>query len=76
MVIAAFEYPIYLTASPNQEFPDNPFQKGDLIIGVDGQGLREDPIEHRREAFWNSHSKDADWMIAVTAYPTTDPAKN
>ncbi len=60
-------HPVYLTSSPRQAFPGNPFQKGDLIIGVDGAGLREDPIQHWRDAFHGSKGA-GDWMITVTRW--------
>jgi len=59
-------YPIYLTSSPRQKFKGNPFAKGDIIIGVDGVGLRENPVEHWREAFHGSRNND--WMVTVTRW--------
>lgn len=59
-------YPIYLTSSPQQAFPGTPFQKGDLIVGVNGQGLREDAIAHWRDVFYGA--KNATWMINVTRW--------
>ena len=59
-------HPIYLVSDPRNEYKGNPFQKGDLIIGVDGLGLREDPVGHWREAFHGS--KHNDWMITVTRW--------
>jgi len=61
-------HPIYITASPQQKFPGDPFLKGDLLLGVDGSGLREDPIQHWREAFHGSKAIDGDWMITVTRW--------
>jgi len=61
-------HPIYLTSGPEQEFPGTPFQEGDLIIGVDGSGLREDPVQHWRDAFWGSRTVDGDWMATVTRW--------
>ncbi len=59
-------YPIYITASPQAVFPGTPFQKGDLIIGINGEGLRKDSIAHWRDAFHGS--KNNTWMINVTRW--------
>lgn len=59
-------FPICLTLSPEQTFEGNPFQKGDLIVGVNGEGLREDPIEHWREVFYGA--RNSTWMINVTRW--------
>ena len=61
-------YPIYITASPEKQFPGNPFQKGDLLLGVDGTGFREEPVYHWRDAFWGSRTVDGDWMVTVTRW--------
>jgi hypothetical protein len=59
-------HPIYLTASPEQQFKGEPFRKGDLIIGINGEGLRNDSIQHWREVFWTAHKRN--WMINVTRW--------
>lgn len=59
-------YPIYLTAGPQQEFKGTPFQKGDLIVGVNGEGLRENPVAQWRDAFYGA--KRSTWMINVTRW--------
>jgi hypothetical protein len=46
--------PIYILSAPKQTLKGDPFQQGDLILGVDGSGLRDDPIEHWRDAFYGS----------------------
>ncbi len=60
--------PIYVMSAPKDKIKGEPFQKGDLILGVDGSGLRDDPIEHWRDAFHNSRGTDGDWMIHVTRW--------
>lgn len=60
--------PLYILSGPRQELEGNPFQKGDLILGVDGTGLRDDPIEHWRHAFYGSASINGDWMVTVTRW--------
>ncbi len=61
-------YPIYLLSAPKQTFKGAPFQKGDLILGVDGSGLREDPIQQWRDAFYGSSTIDGDWMVQITRW--------
>jgi len=60
--------PIYVMSAPRQALKGDPFQQGDLILGVDGSGLRDDPIQHWRDAFYGSSSIDGDWMITVTLW--------
>ena len=61
-------YPIYLMSAPKQTLKGTPFQKGDLILGVDGSGLRDDPIQQWRDAFYGSSSIDGDWMFQITRW--------
>jgi len=61
-------FPIYVLNSPKGEIKGDPFQKGDLILGIDGSGLREDPLEQWREAFYSSGEIDGDWMINITRW--------
>jgi len=60
--------PIYVLSPPTGELKGAPFQKGDLILGIDGSGLREDPLEKWREAFYSSKEIDGDWMINITRW--------
>jgi len=60
-------HPIYIASGPNRELAGEPFKQGDLILGVDGQGLREDAIEQWRQAFYGSMG-EGDWMITVTRW--------
>lgn len=59
-------FPIYIAAEPKVELKGMPFQKGDLVIGLNGQGLREDPIEHWRQEFYGAYRKD--WILNVTRW--------
>jgi hypothetical protein len=61
-------YPIYLLSPPKTPLPGDPFQTGDLIIGVDGAGLGESPIDQWREAFYVSSKIDGDWMMKITRW--------
>ena len=61
-------FPIYVLSCPAGEIKGDPFQPGDLILGVDGSGLREDPLEQWREAFHGSRQIDGDWMVGVTRW--------
>lgn len=60
--------PIYVMSAPRDEIKGNPFQKGDLILGVDGSGMRDDPIQHWRDNFYGSKTIDGDWMITITRW--------
>jgi hypothetical protein len=60
--------PIYVMYAPGDKIKGGPFQKGDLILGVDGSGLRDDPVKHWRDAFYGSKAADGDWMIRVTRW--------
>jgi len=60
--------PIYVLYAPKAKIKGEPFQAGDLILGVDGSGLRDDPIEQWRDAFYGSKAADGDWMITVTRW--------
>jgi len=59
---------IYIFSAPKEKLPGNPFQAGDLILGIDGSGLRDDPIEHWRDAFYSSKKIDGDWKINITRW--------
>lgn len=59
-------YPIYIASGPRATLAGEPFKKGDLLIGVDGEGLREDAIQHWREVFYAA--KDDDMLINVTRW--------
>jgi len=61
-------YPIYLLSGPKGKIKGDPFLQGDLILGVDGSGLRDDPIAHWRDAFYSSKSSNGDWMIKITRW--------
>ncbi|MFM7180230.1 MAG: sialate O-acetylesterase [Verrucomicrobiales bacterium] len=61
-------FPLYVLSAPEQELKGSPFQKGDLILGIDGAGLGEDPVEQWREAFHGSKKIDGDWMIKITRW--------
>lgn len=60
--------PLYVLSAPGQKIKGDPFQKGDLILGVDGSGLRDDPVAHWRDAFYGSRRTDGNWMIKITRW--------
>jgi DNA-directed RNA polymerase subunit K/omega len=60
-------HPIYLLTDPKVKLEGNPFQKGDLILGVDGVGLGESPVDQWRAAFHGSKTLDGDWMMKKEA---------
>ena len=57
---------IYIASGPTEKFAQDAFKVGDVILGVDGGGLREDAIGHWREVFYGSMSDD--WIINVTRW--------
>ncbi len=59
---------IYVLTDPADKLPGEPFKKGDLILGIDGSGLRDDPILHWRDAWARSKAAGGDWMITVTRW--------
>lgn len=59
-------YPIYIAQAPTEKLDGNPFQVGDIILGVNGQGLRKDSIDHWREAFFAEFGQD--WLLNVTRW--------
>jgi hypothetical protein len=61
-------YPIYIMYDLKDKIKGNPFQKGDLILGVDGSGFAENPIQQWRDAFYSSKSTNGDWMINITRW--------
>lgn len=60
--------PIYIKKAPRLDLKGDPFKVGDLIIGIDGAGMRDDCIQHWRDAWFNSKAIDGDWMITVTRW--------
>jgi hypothetical protein len=63
-------HPIYLVSRAGREkdILGQPFQVGDLIIGVDGAGMGEKPIDQWREAWFGSMGQDGDWIITITRW--------
>lgn len=61
-------YPIYLLTDPKVELKGKPFQQGDLILGVDGVGLGESPVDQWRAAFHGSKALDGDWMMKIARW--------
>jgi hypothetical protein len=63
-------HPVCLVSRAGREtdIPGQPFQVGDLIIGVDGEGFRKNPIDQWREAWFGSMAQDGDWMITITRW--------
>jgi hypothetical protein len=59
-------YGIYIASAPTEKFAEKDFKVGDVIVGIDGQGLREDSVEHYRERFYGSMSDD--WIVNITRW--------
>jgi hypothetical protein len=60
--------PIYILSAAKGKLPGDPFQQGDVILGVDGAGLGHSPIEQWRDAFYASKKIDGDWRIKITRW--------
>lgn len=60
--------PIYMLYGTKGKIKGDPFQQGDLILGVDGSALCDNPIQQWRDAWYSSKSDDGDWMINVTRW--------
>lgn len=64
-------HPIYISQVYDKtrkgEFPANPLQQGDLILGLNGAGLGENPVRQWR-ATWFGKIRDGDWMLKVTLW--------
>ncbi len=58
-------------AGREERVPGRAFRRGDLILGVEGNGFGEDAIEQWRSAYWGARATDdpdADWMLNVTLW--------
>ncbi len=61
-------HPLYITASPEQKFPGDPLLEGDVILGVDGSGFRQNPDKQWNRAFFGSKAIDGDWKLSITRW--------
>jgi len=59
---------IYISSAPREKQLNDPFQEGDLLLGIDGVGFQEDPIQDWRDSFHGAKTIDGDWMITVTRW--------
>lgn len=59
-------HPLYLVKDPKDTYEGDPFRKGDLLLGVDGQGFSQNAVKEWREAFHGS--KGTDWVVKVTRW--------
>jgi hypothetical protein len=62
-------YPVYVDRGYGQKkgFTSIPFEKGDVILGLNGEGLGEDPVKQWRNT-WFSEVRALDWMLRVTRW--------
>ena len=61
-------HPIYINEileKKLQTFSEIPFKVGDVILGVNGEGLKKNPVQHWREA-WFKDVRQGDWIMKVT----------
>jgi len=62
-------YPIYIYSGYGQKahFTSIPFQAGDLVLGLNGEGLGEEPVQQWRNT-WFHTVREGDWMLKVTRW--------
>ena len=70
-------YPIYIYGGYEKKgnLTSIPFETGDLIIGLNGEGLGENPVQRWRD-LWFNEVRDGDWMIRIARWrPSTKLGK-
>jgi Carbohydrate esterase, sialic acid-specific acetylesterase len=62
-------YPIYVVEGYGEKGELNaiPLEKGDLVLGINGQGLPEDPIKKWRDVWFND-AREGDWKVKITRW--------
>lgn len=60
--------PLYVLQAPTDKIEGEPFLQGDLILGVDGSPLTDEPVKKWRKAIFSSMESDGDWMINITRW--------
>lgn len=58
-------HPIYVCQNIKIKADGFPLKKGDLILGLNGEGLREDPKEHWRTLVYGELMNSPDWTLKV-----------
>jgi len=69
--------PIYVCSKREgrKHFTSIPFEKGDVILGLNGAGLGKDPVKQWRNTWFNT-VRAGDWMLKVTRWrPSTKPLR-
>ncbi len=62
-------YPIYICQDIRADVDDFPLRKGDVIVGINGEGLTENPRDHWRRVVWNEVMKsEVDWTLTVARW--------
>jgi Carbohydrate esterase, sialic acid-specific acetylesterase len=61
-------YPIYVLNGygEREELKSIPLEKGDLILGLNGEGLHEDPVTQWRDTWFNKTQKKGNWKLSIT----------
>lgn len=59
-------YPLYVAQKPHGSLKDDPLMPGDVIIGVNGQGLRKNPVNHWRQTM--DEAMSSTWSVRVTRW--------
>lgn len=60
--------PIYIASVPADKSDVLPLQKGDLVLGVDGLGLGESPVDQWKRAVSRAQENADDWTLQVTRW--------
>jgi len=58
-------YPIYVCTDINEEREGFPLKMGDLILGLNGEGMPEDPKNFWRKIVYDETRKKLDWTIKI-----------
>lgn len=57
-------YPLYITRTLNYKMKNNPFLPGDVLMGINGKGLADRPVQMWRDEYFAV--RKTDWMMRVT----------
>ncbi len=58
-------HPIYICQDIMMDLKDFPLKTGDLIVGLNGQGMPENPKDFWRQVVYSETRQKLDWTIAI-----------
>lgn len=61
-------HPIYVASVPGNQSDHLPLEVGDLVLGVDGYGLGENPVDQWKRAVGHSRANADDWFMEITRW--------